>query len=124
MRIVSGKFSHLLISLLLAAPPASADTTVTVMSFCLVLLLASVGYLITGSMFGAGAGVAMGLFLPTIFIKHLREKRLKKLNDQLVGGIQTLSSGVRAGLNLVQALELVARDSPSPIRQEFAHLVR
>jgi len=107
-------------SLLMTVKPR----TVTVMSFMLMFILAFVAYLITGSMFGAFAGVLLGLFIPTVFIKHLREKRLKKLNDQLVGGIQTLSSGVRAGLNLVQALELVARDSPSPIRQEFAHLVR
>ena len=107
-------------SLLMSIKPR----TVTVLSFCLMLLLASVAYLITGSLLGAIVGFVFGLLLPTVFIKHLREKRLKKLNDQLVGGIQTLSSGVRAGLNLVQALELVARDSPSPIRQEFAHLVR
>ena len=101
-------------SLLMSIKPR----TVTVLSFCLMLLLASVAYLITGSLLGAIVGFVFGLLLPTVFIKHLREKRLKKLNDQLVGGIQTLSSGVRAGL------KLVARDSPSPIRQEFAHLVR
>ena len=36
-------------------------------------------------------------------------RRLARLETQLVGGIQTLSSGVRAGLNLVQSMELVAR---------------
>jgi len=98
--------------------------TVTVLSSFLMFLLAVIAYVITGSLIGAFAGFLMGLMLPTVFIKHLREKRLKKLNDQLVPGIQTLASGVRAGLNLVQALELVARDGPSPLRQEFAHLVR
>ncbi|MDP6633649.1 MAG: type II secretion system F family protein [Phycisphaerae bacterium] len=107
-------------SLLMTIKPRS----VTVMSFLLMFALAMIGYLVTGSIIGAFCGLGLGLWLPTIFIKHLREKRLKKLNDQLVGGIQTLSSGVRAGLNLVQALELVARDGPSPLRQEFAHLVR
>jgi len=107
-------------SLLMTVKPR----TVTVMSIFLVAMMAGVGYAITGSLIGAMAGAGLGLVVPTIYIKHLREKRLKKLNDQLVGGIQTLSSGVRAGLNLVQALELVARDGPSPLRQEFAHLVR
>ena len=107
-------------SLLMSVKPR----TVTVLSFLLMFLLAMIGYTITGSLFGAFGGLILGLLLPTMFIKHLREKRLGKLNAQLVGGIQTLASGVRAGLNLVQALELVARDGPLPLRQEFAHLVR
>jgi len=107
-------------SLLMSIKPR----TVTVLSSFLMFLIALIAYVITGSLIGAFAGFIMGLMLPTVFIKHLREKRLRKLNAQLVPGIQTLSSGVRAGLNLVQALELVARDGPSPLRQEFAHLVR
>ncbi|MBT3198669.1 MAG: hypothetical protein HN350_02030 [Phycisphaerales bacterium] len=107
-------------SLLMTVKPRS----VTVLSFILVFVLAMIAYAITGGILGILAGIGLGLFIPTVFIKHLREKRLNKLNDQLVGGIQTLSSGVRAGLNLVQALELVANDSPSPLRQEFAHMVR
>ena len=107
-------------SLLLKVKPR----TVTVISFILMFILATVGYLISGSLFGAFGGLLLGLYLPTVFIKHLREKRLARLNEQLVGGIQTLASGVRAGLNLVQALELVARDGPDPLKQEFAHMVR
>ncbi|MBL7218615.1 MAG: type II secretion system F family protein [Phycisphaerae bacterium] len=98
--------------------------TVTVMSTILMFFFTLLFYYITGSPLGACVGLVIGLMLPTLYIKHLREKRLEKLNEQLVPGIQTLSSGVRAGLNLVQALELVAHDAPSPLRQEFAHLVR
>jgi len=57
-------------------------------------------------------------------LKLLRIRRLDRLELQLVGGIQTLASGVRAGLNLVQSMELVARDGPIPLRQEFRHLLR
>jgi Flp pilus assembly protein TadB len=46
------------------------------------------------------------------------------LEEQLVGGVQTLASGVRAGLNLVQSMEMIARDAPAPLSQEFAHLLR
>jgi tight adherence protein B len=31
---------------------------------------------------------------------------------------------VRAGLNFVQAMELIAHDGPVPLRQEFAHMLR
>ena len=49
----------------------------------------------------------VGLAVPVLTIKMLKRRRLSRLEDQLVDGIQTLSSGVRAGLNLVQAMELV-----------------
>ncbi|MDP6544000.1 MAG: type II secretion system F family protein [Phycisphaerae bacterium] len=107
-------------SLLMSIKPRS----VTIMSIFMIFFFSLVFYLVVGSILGGLVGMVIGLMLPTVLIKHLREKRLRKLNDQLVPGIQTLSSGVRAGLNLIQALELVARDGPSPLRQEFAHLVR
>jgi tight adherence protein B len=69
-------------------------------------------------------GLAAGVFLPTLVLKLLREQRLRKIEAQLLTGIATLSSGVRAGLNMVQAMEMLAREGPTPLRQEFAHLVR
>ena len=35
----------------------------------------------------------------------------------------TLSGAIRAGLSLAQALEILAKQSPSPIRVEFQHMV-
>ena len=64
------------------------------------------------------------MLLPGLYIRWLTRKRLRKLENQLVGAVQTLASGVRAGLNLVQAMQMVSRDAPIPIKQEFAHLVQ
>ncbi|MDP7637636.1 MAG: type II secretion system F family protein, partial [Phycisphaerae bacterium] len=69
-------------------------------------------------------GMLVGVLLPTILIRRLRTRRLNRLESQLVSGIQTLASGVRAGLNFVQAMELIAHDGPVPLRQEFAHMLR
>mgnify|MGYP003341820384 CR=1 FL=1 len=69
-------------------------------------------------------GAVAGFFLPTIIIKHLEQKRREKLDEQIVDGITTLASGVRAGLNLVQAIEVLVKNSTGPIRQEFAQLLR
>ena len=51
-------------------------------------------------------------------------KLMRELEDQLVDGIQTLSSGVRAGLNLIQAMQLLGDSGVRPISDEFAHLIR
>lgn len=107
-------------SLLLQLKPR----TVTVLTALLMLLFGLLGYILTGHSFGALLGSAVGIWTPVVLIRILRQRRLDSLEQQLVGGIQTLSSGVRAGLNLVQSMELIARDGPIPMRQEFAHLLR
>lgn len=107
-------------SLLLSIKPRS----VTILTAVLIVFLAMLGYWVTGNEIGILAGILLGIWFPMFLIRYLRAKRLRRLEEQLVGGIQTLASGVRAGLNLVQAMELVARDGPIPLRQEFAHLLR
>lgn len=98
--------------------------TMTVLSGIVVVLLGALGYAITTSLIGVTAGLALGAATPSLAMRLLRRRRLTKLENQLVGGIQTLASGVRAGLNLIQAMQLLARDAPAPIRQEFAHLLQ
>jgi len=106
--------------LLLDITPRAA----TLLSLAGVAVLAVLGWAALGGFAGVIVGAACGMFLPVAAMSVLQKRRLRKLEDQLVGGIQILASGVRAGLNLVQAFELVARDGPVPLGQEFAHLLR
>jgi len=106
-------------SLLLDVSPRA----VTVGSIVVFFFLGLVGAMI-GGFWGAIVGAIVGVFVPTVVLRYLRRRRLNKLENQLVPGVQTLASGVRAGLNLVQSMQLVARDGPTPMRQEFAHLLR
>lgn len=69
-------------------------------------------------------GVAGGLIIPGALTRYLIRRRVKKLEEQIVSGIQTLASGVRAGLNLVQSFQLLARNAPMPLSQEVAQLLR
>ncbi|RPI61639.1 MAG: hypothetical protein EHM48_05325 [Planctomycetaceae bacterium] len=98
--------------------------TVTILTSVAMLMLGLIGYVFLDNIAGFLLGGAIGVFVPGMVLKLMRIRRLKKLEDQLVGGVTTLVSGVRAGLNLVQAMELVARDGPVPLSQEFAHLLR
>ena len=106
--------------LLIDVNPRSA----TVLTGIGIVVLGLIGYAVTRSDVGAIGGLAVGFVLPYAVLYYLRRKRLRRLEDQLVSGIQTISSSVRAGLNLVQAMEMVARDGPVPLRQEFTHLLR
>ena len=105
--------------LLMDVSPRAAS----LMSGMVIILLGLLGYGVFG-WFGAVIWAVVGLFSPPFILRRLQRRRLKRLEDQLVGGIVTLASGVRAGLNLVQSMQLVGRDGPRPLRQEFAHMLR
>jgi tight adherence protein B len=107
-------------SLLLDVPVRTA----MILWFVTSAMLAGLVWLASGSMLGLALGLAVGAMLPSAVLGLLKRRRLAKIEDQLIGGIQTLASGVRAGLNLVQSMQMIARDGPQPLRQEFAHLVR
>ena len=83
----------------------------------------SVGLYAESLLFFAGVSGA-ALFLPDLIVKHFEQKRLKKLNEQIVDGVTSLASGVRAGLNLVQSIELLIQNGVGPIKQEFEQLHR
>jgi len=101
-----------------------APRMITMLTGMVIVVLGFMGYALTRSVWGVLPMGFVGALLPHTMIRYLRRRRLKKLDEQLVGGVQTLASGVRAGLNLMQSLALVARDGPSPLRQEFRHLTR
>lgn len=106
--------------LLLSVKPRS----ITVLTIVVVLVLGFLGYALFEHVIAVILCGAVGMLMPAVAMKVLARRRLKKLESQLVGGIQTLCSGVRAGLNLVQAMELVGKDGPIPLREEFAHMLR
>ena len=54
----------------------------------------------------------------------MEQKRRSKLEVQLVDGLTTLASGVRAGLTLVQSMDLLVQNMRGPIQEEFAQLLR
>ncbi len=83
-----------------------------------------VGFGIIQSFLAMAFGAALGAVLPMVTLRIMRYRRMRKLDDQLVDGVQTLASSVRAGLNLVQGIELVSKNLSAPICQEFVHLLR
>ena len=96
----------------------------TWLSIALVLGTGGIGYFLGDTVVFFFIGCGLGAFLPNLLVRHLEQKRATRLEAQLVDGITTLSSGVRAGLNLVQSMELLVTNSSGAIRQEFAQMLR
>jgi tight adherence protein B len=66
----------------------------------------------------------LGFVLPMLVIRHLRKKRIKKFDRQMVDALVQMAAAFKAGLTLPQAAENIAREMPAPIGQEFDLLVK
>lgn len=82
-----------------------------------------VGVYLTGILLGLVLA-AIAAFVPYFVIRHLETKRRMRLEVQLVDGLASMASGVRAGLNLVQSMQLLVQNQTGPIKQEFGQILR
>jgi tight adherence protein B len=62
------------------------------------------------------------LGLPWYIIRRMAEKRAERIEDQLADAMVSLSSAIKAGLSLAQAIEILAQQTPRPICQEFRQM--
>ncbi|MEM6260242.1 MAG: type II secretion system F family protein [Planctomycetota bacterium] len=81
------------------------------------------GVFLTGALIGVILA-AIAAFIPYAWIRHLEAKRRLRLEVQLVDGLASMASGVRAGLNLVQSMQLLVQNQKGPIEQEFGQILR
>lgn len=61
---------------------------------------------------------------PVILVHFLARRRRERFQAQLVDVITMLCSGLKAGVGLVQAMELVRKEMPEPAGSEFGRVVR
>jgi tight adherence protein B len=60
--------------------------------------------------------------LPWYYLRRMAEQRKQKIEDQLADSMVSLSSAIRAGLSLAQAIEILSQQTPHPICQEFQQI--
>src|SRR5689334_13519356 len=61
--------------------------------------------------------------LPWDTVRRLADRRRQAIEDQLADAMVSFSNGVRAGLSIPQALDILAEQSPRPVRDEFRQIV-
>lgn len=89
------------------------------------IVTALLGYLIgSKSLLLALVGAIAGLFLPGMYVKSQKKKRLIKFNDQLGDMLSLMVNGLRAGYSTLQAMEAVSKELPAPISDEFRRVVQ
>jgi tight adherence protein B len=67
----------------------------------------------------------LGSFIfPSIIINNLKSIRRGRFQSQLPDAIMTISSSLKGGLSLLQAIEVLVEEMPAPISQEFGLVLR
>jgi tight adherence protein B len=64
-----------------------------------------------------------GLGLPRWVVSFMTKKRQSKFTNEFANAIDVIVRGVKSGLPLNECLGIIARESPSPIREEFVEIV-
>lgn len=90
----------------------------------LFLLLPLVVWLVSGSAFLAVVAALFGAVFPRVAWVVMRSRRLNKLVLQLPDALTMMAGSLRAGASLQQALDMVVKENPAPISQEFSLLLR
>jgi tight adherence protein B len=88
-------------------------------SGCLALLVYLIVKAITyRSMFAAAAAV-LAAFVPFMYVKHMKNKRLRKFEEQFPEAIDLIGRALRAGHAFTTGLTMVAEEIPKPVGEEF-----
>lgn len=61
---------------------------------------------------------------PRLYLKLLHKHRMVKFNEQLEDALSSMSSSIKAGFSINQAMETVAEENKRPISFEFSLLVQ
>ncbi len=70
-----------------------------------------------------GAAIVGAFGLPQWAVKIMTKRRFSKFTNEFANAIDVIVRGVKSGLPLNECLGIIARESPSPIREEFQELV-
>ena len=88
------------------------------------LLVAAIAGLLGRSAIFAIVGLAVGFFLPQMYVSRAQKRRLKMFDQQLGDMLNLVVNGLRAGYSTLQAMEAVSRELPAPISDEFRRVVQ
>jgi len=62
--------------------------------------------------------------LPMFYVKRVKEKRIKKFNEQLSDTLVLFSNSLKAGYSYLQAVSSVAKEMPEPMSKEFGRVLK
>jgi tight adherence protein B len=111
----------------IATQLARADLKLTVGEFIVLSVTVALGLALLFYMmhryFFIPVGLLLGFFAPRWYVSYRQGQRLKAFNDQLADALNLIVNSLRAGYSTLQAMEVISREMPAPISQEFGRVV-
>jgi len=89
-----------------------------------VILAIIVGINFGSYVLGGIIGLFVGFLIPSLIVKRMIVSRKDKFKAQISDGLMILSSCLKGGLSLLQAIEALVEELPPPISQEFGMILR
>jgi tight adherence protein B len=129
-RLLSGTpfLQHMLLSIprvhVLDRLLMQSGLSMKLMTFIGLSLACAAGGFFVAEFFGAPLLVSIALLiltgsLPFFYLLYLKDRRLRKFDEQLPDALDLIGRGVRAGHALPAALKMVADEMADPISEEF-----
>lgn len=95
--------------------------TITIMTVIFPALLI---FVVTQNILAAIVTSIAGFAIPNMVMKVSQAKRLTQFNSQLPDALLIIANSLRAGFSFFQALELLSKEMPAPLGQEFGRVLR
>lgn len=95
-----------------------------VINLALIVLLAALTWAVTRDPVTPLVVAAITALLPRFVLRWMRQRRIRKLEQQLPDSLQMLSGGLKAGVSLSQAVQQLVLEAQPPISQEFDLVLR
>ncbi len=67
---------------------------------------------------------AVGFYIPIMYVKKKRKKRLNACSEQLGEALGTMANALRAGFSFMQAMKMVAEEIDDPLGPEFLKAIQ
>jgi tight adherence protein B len=83
------------------------------------VIVALIVGLVTQSFIWAIAVAVVVLVIASVYVNHVAAKQRKTFDMQLPDTLNLLSTSLRAGYSIMQAIEAAAQEAPEPTRREF-----
>jgi tight adherence protein B len=87
------------------------------------LALAAVLYGLTGTVFVAAAGLAVGPLTGVAFVRYRIAKRRKAFEAALPDALTLIASSLSAGHTFLRAIQMMCEEAEPPMSEEFARVV-
>ena len=81
------------------------------------------GLLFLGNLLGVLLFLGLGAAAPNLFLSIKCQARVRAFKKQIPDMLVLISNGMKAGYSFLQALNMVRKEMPSPMSDEFARLV-